>query len=202
MSSAPSVGEASGLTLAEEAHRLVQVDPRRAETLARQALAQATAADDARAEIAARYALGWALHALGETAGGNTTLRAGIRLARRTGDNRGEGLLRRRLAFQLAFDGHRRAAQRELEGALALLTGPDRAQSQVHRIEIHRKANPADPQAHRRVYADAARALRRLRRDRDEIWEARLLLNRGLLHRDRGDFERAEADLRHAQNLY
>src|SRR5262249_2367869 len=151
---------------------------------------------------AARYALGWAQHALGDAVEGDATLRAGIRLARKSGDERGEGLLRRRLAFQLSLDGHHRAARRELDTALALLSGLDRAQSEVHRIEIVRRGFRSDAELHRRVTSDAAVALRRLRREGDALWEARLRFNRGLLHKDRGELARAEADVARARVLY
>src|SRR3954454_8090262 len=116
-------GHASpALAWAEEAHALVQVRPRQAVALAERALATATAASDVEAEVAARYALGWAQHVLGD-ARGKETLRAGIRLAERHGDRRGVGLLRRNLASQLAHDGQIRAAQREIAAAIPLLTG-------------------------------------------------------------------------------
>jgi hypothetical protein len=199
MSSAPLAGEASALALAQEAHALVQVDPKQAAALAERAL---ELAEDTEAEIAARYALGWALHALGKAVQGDATLRAGIRLARKSGDERGEGLLRRLLAFQLSVDGHHRAARRELDAALALLSGLDRAQSQVHRIEIVRRGARGDPELHRRLSSDAASALRRLRREGDAFWEARLRFNRGLLHKDRGELALAEADVARARALY
>jgi len=187
------------VALAQEAHALVQVDPKRAAALAERAL---ELAEDAEAEVAARYALGWAQHALGEAVEGDATLRAGIRLARKSGDERGEGLLRRLLAVQLSLDGRHRAARRELDAALALLSGLDRAQSQVHRIEIVRRGARDDAELHRRVTSDAAAALRRLRREGDALWEARLRFNRGLLHTERGELARAESDIAVARSLY
>jgi hypothetical protein len=189
------------LAWAEQAHALVQVRPQQARALAERALAAAAAAKDADAEVAARYALGWAQHVLGDDRA-EKTLRRGIRLAERHGDRRGVGLLRRHLAFQLADDGQMRAAQREIAAAIALLSGRDRAQSQVHRVDIHRRSRSMDAAVHRRVIGDTARALRVLRRDGDAIWEARLLFNRGLLHLDRGELQPARADLQAARALY
>src|SRR5437763_5205651 len=191
----------SALAWAADAHALVQVRPRQAQALAERALAAAAADRDVEAEVLARYALGWAQHVLGDADAGKT-LKAGIRLAERHGDRRGAGLLRRHLAFQLAEDGHLRAAQREIATAIGLLSGRDRAQSQVHRVDIHRRSRSAEADAHRRVVGDAARALRLLRRDGDVIWEARLLFNRGLLHLDRGGLDRADADLNAARVLF
>src|SRR5262245_31168996 len=82
---------------AEEAHALGQLRPERARALAERALAAAAAANDVEAEVAARYALGWAQHVLGDDQAGKT-LRTGIRLAEHHGDRRGVGLLRRHLA--------------------------------------------------------------------------------------------------------
>jgi hypothetical protein len=48
----------------------------------------------------------------------------------------------------------------------------------------------------------AAAALRRLRREGDIAWQARLLFNRGALHLDRGELDAAEQDLRKAHTLY
>jgi tetratricopeptide (TPR) repeat protein len=180
----------------------VQARPRRARSLAERALVAARASGDAEAEVAARYALGWAQFEIGDADAARATLRAGIRLATTRGDRRGSGLLRRQLAFQLAQSGNVRAAQREIEAAIGLLSGRDRAQSEVHRLAIHCRARAVDGQRQRRVLAEAASALRVLRRDGDAIWEARLLHNRAVLHFQRGDLDRAEADFARAHTLY
>jgi len=202
MSSEPTARGTSALAWAEEAHALVQARPRHALALAERALATASSQGDVEAEIAARYALGWAQHALGDARAARATLSAGIRLAERHGDRQGAGVLRRRAAFALALAGHTRAAQREIDVAIASLAGRERARSHVHRVAIHRRAHLAEPDVHRRVLADAAAAIRALRRHGDEIWEARLLYNRGLLFSDRSELDRAEADFRRALTLY
>ena len=198
-----SIGPAQGpLALAEQAYGLVQISPRRAQVLAKRALAVASAEGDIEAEIAAQRALGWVQNVLGDTRAARTSLRAGIRLAERHGNPRSAAMLRRNFAVSLARAGQTRAAQREIAVAVASLSGRDRAQSEVHRMAIHYIASSPDPVLHRQMCADAAKALRLLRREGDEIWEARLLYNRGLLHLDRGELERAEADLRRAHELY
>jgi CHAT domain-containing protein len=188
--------------LADEAHLLVQAHPREALGLAERALALASTEHDVEAEVAARYALGWAQYELGDPVAARHTLRAGIRLAERHGDRHGAGVLRRHLAFQLVNAGQPRAARREISAAIDLLTGIERARSEVHMIEIHRLSHDTDPAVHRRVLANAARALRVLHARGDDIWEARLLHNRGVLHLDRLELDRAEADLRRARSLY
>jgi tetratricopeptide (TPR) repeat protein len=187
--------------LAEQAYSLVQVDPRRASRTAELALEQARETGDADAEVAALHALAWAQHVQGDPAA-TRTARTGIRIGERYGNRRGVALLRRRLALTLAIDGSTRAARREIAGALAQLSGRDRAESEVFRIAIHRAAHSADPAAHRQVLAGAARALRRLRDEGDELWQARLLYNRGLLLADRGEIASAESDLGRAHDLY
>jgi hypothetical protein len=193
---------ASALAWARQAHDLVQARPREALALAERALAAAAAEQDAEAGVAARHVLGWAQFELGDARSGKATLRDGIRLAELHGDRRGAGLVRRHLAFQLASDGQVRAAQREIATAISLLPRRDRVRTQVHSVEIHRRARTVDPEIHRRVLVDTARALRSLRRDGDELWEARLLHNRGALHFDRGELALAEADFCRAQTLY
>jgi tetratricopeptide (TPR) repeat protein len=201
MSSSPAVGT-SARTRAAEAHALVQSDPRRALLLAERALTAASVEGDAEAQVSALHALGWSQHVLGDGTRAVRTMRSGIRLAERTGDERGAALLRRLLASSLALAGKTRAARREIDAALVSLSGLEKARSQVHRVGIHTHGHTVDPEVHRRILADAASALRLLRRHGDEVWEARLLYNRGLLHFERGELERAESDLRRARALY
>jgi CHAT domain len=197
MSSVPP----GALALAEEAYALVQVDPRRAASSAERALVAAAAEQDAGAEAAALHALAWAQLQLGDSRA-RATVEAGIRVAERNGDARRSGLLRRRLALSHAMAGDADAAQREIEAAVALLRGSERARSEVFRLAIHRRAQAADPELRRAVLARAARALRSMQRDGDELWEARLRRNRGLLLTDRGELDAADADLRRAYELY
>src|SRR5579862_5859384 len=162
--------------LADEAYALVQVDPRRARTLAARALASAQG--DAGALVAAHLALAWAQHELGDESA-VATAKAGIRIGVRAGDVRGVALLRRRLAYAYALAGKPRAARREIDAAVSSLSGSDRARSEVFRLLVHNRA-PADAESEPRMLADAAAALAVLRRSGDAIWEARLLYNRGM----------------------
>src|SRR5205085_7372828 len=139
------------------------------------------AAHDVAVQLRAIHALGWAQGVAGDGAGALKTLRAGIRLGERGADPRDVAPLRRLLAIRLAVDGRGRAARREIDAATGLLSGLERARSQVHRVGIHKLAPSADPAVHRQLCADAAKGARVLRRRGDEIWEARLLYNRGIL---------------------
>ena len=189
------------LVLAEQAYALVQVSPRRAMVVAERALVLARSAADPTGEVAALHALAWAQFQLGD-ARSLATVKRGIRIAEEQGNHRSAGLLRRRLAYAHAVAGRSRAAQREIKAAIALLEEPDRAQSEIFRLAIHRRAPAAAPEAHREVLRAATRALRVFRRRGDEIWEARLLVNRGILHTDRGELDAAEADVDRAHVLF
>src|ERR1700722_1184078 len=193
MSSLASARGGTASALAEEAHALVAVSPAQGLALAERALAAAVAEDDVGAQLAARHTLGWAQRMVGDRRAAGT-LRAGIGIGEKHGDQLGVALLRRQLAVTLGLAGQTRAARREIDAAIGLFSGRERARSEVHRLAVHRRAPSADPDAHRRACADAARALRVLRREGDEIWEARLLYNRGLLLGDRGEFRAAGAD--------
>jgi CHAT domain len=194
-----SLGPAA--VLADEAYALVQVDPRRARGLAERALAAADAQRDITAKVGALHALSWAQFELGDARSG-ATARAGVRLARRAHDGRRTGLLLRRSAFAHANAGETRAAQRELDEAIALLQGSDRAESEVFRLAIRRRGRVSDPAANREVLAHAAVALRFLHRNGNAVWEARLLYNRGVFRMDCGDLASAERDLRAAFAIY
>ena len=200
MSSGESAG-ALASAMAAEAYELVPANPRRALTLALKALEAARAEPDAQAAVAALRAAGWAQAVLNDPAA-IATFRSGIRAAKRIDDAHGAALLLRLLATQLAWAGESRGAQREMSAAIALLDGLDRARSEVHRLEIHRLSGTTDRGTDRRVRADAARALGVLRRAGDELWEAHLLVNRGLLFSERGELDAAEADLRRAAEVY
>jgi tetratricopeptide (TPR) repeat protein len=201
MSSEATQGDVSALERAEEAHLLVEAHPRQALALANRALAAASADGDFTAEVAALRSVAWAQLKLGDTRATSAAVRTGIRLANRHGDRQGAALLRRLLAASLSLSGRTRAARREIEAAVADLSGLERARSQVHRVEIHRTSNAADPSIDRAVLSDAAKGLQALRRAGDEVWEARLLYNRGAFYFDRGDLDRAESDFRRALEI-
>ena len=201
MSSEAAERGPSALERAQEAHLLVEARPRQALALASRAYAAAAADGDVTAEVAALRSVAWAQIKLGDARAASAAVRTGIRLANRHGDRQGAALLRRLLAASLSLAGRTRAARREIEAAVADLSGLERARSQVHRVEIHRTSNAADPSIDRAVLSDVARGLQTLRRAGDEVWEARLLYNRGTFYFDRGDLDRAESDFRRALEI-
>src|SRR5262245_27252933 len=184
------------LALAEQAHALVQADPRAGAVAAERALALARGEHDAEAEVAALHALGFARYTLGD-ARALATMRRATSVGRRSGQHRRAALARRNLAVYLAYAGKPTEARRELEAASAALTGLDRARTEVFRIAVRGATGlgPADVE-------ESAPALRALRRAGDRIWEARLLYNRGFLFSDVGDVRHARADLEAARALY
>jgi tetratricopeptide (TPR) repeat protein len=202
MSSVATGRGASALDWAEQAHALVESRPRHALALAARAQAAAADESDFEAEVAALHAIAWAQLFMGDARAASNAVRAGIRLADRHGDDRGAAILRRVLAASLALSGRTRAAQREIEAAVAQLSGLEGARSQVHRLAMYRGAGVADPGLERKILSDAARGLQVLRRAGDAIWEARLLNNRGSLYFDRGDLERAASDFRRASSIW
>jgi hypothetical protein len=187
---------------AEKAHALVETQPRKALALAERARTTASNEGDRQAEVAALYSLAWAQLRLGDAQASASTIRSGLRLAGLQGDSQTAALLRRLLAAALALSGRTRAAQRELDAAIAQLTGLERARSQVHRLAMYRRSGAADPAAERSLLSAAGAGLQTLHRAHDDVWEGWLLMNRGIFYFDRGVLDRAEADFRRAHAIW
>jgi CHAT domain-containing protein len=191
-----AASQADALPLAESALELVDVDPSRAAPLAQLALRRARAQRSPEAEVAALHALSFAQHELGNPQAIRTIRRA-IRAGERHGLTRRTALARRRLALDLAGRGAITAALRELDLACAVLDPHEQARSEVFRIAVLWYAGSTT------VPLEATdAALATLRRERDTVWEARLLRNRGGLLAERGDTSAAERDLIRARELY
>jgi hypothetical protein len=202
MSSTARRGGGTAQRWAEEAHALVETQPRKALALAERARSAASTEGDRKAEVAALHSIAWAQLRLGDAEASASTIRSGLRLARRQGDTQAAALLRRLLAAALALSGRTRAAQREMDAAIAQLTGLERARSQVHRLAMYRRSGAAEPATERSLLSGASAGLRTLRRAGDEVWEARLLMNRGIFYFDRGILDRAEADFRRTSAIW
>ena len=202
MSSTARRGLGQARAWAEEAHALVETEPRRALALAERARSTASTEGDRDAEIAALHSLAWAQLRLGDARASVSTIRSGLRLATGQGDPQAAALLRRLLAAALALSGRTRAAQREMDAAITDLTGLERARSQVHRLAMYRRSGAADPAVERSLLRDAGAGLQTLRRAHDDVWEGWLLMNRGIFYFDRGILDRAEADFRRASAIW
>lgn len=181
--------------LANLAHGMVQSDPRRAAELAERSLALARELGADEAEVAALHALGFAQHELGDPRA-IPTLRSAVRIGKRKGLVQRVALVRRPLAIYLADAGKITAAVREIDAACDALGGLELARAEVSRIAVLHLAGQAPP--HER----SERALQTLRREGDEIWEARLLKNRGFMLAQRGDVDAADRDLTLARDIY
>jgi len=101
------------------------------------------------------------------------------------------------LALVLDDLGRPADAVREIERAVATLTGPARARARMQRAIILRRLGREDE-----ALAEYGVALTSFRRNGDELWQARALTNRGVLQAYRGARNAAERDLRGAETLY
>lgn len=177
--------------------RLVQTAPLRAVELARAARAEARRRRDRSAASTAERALGLAARELEDLPGALRHLRRAVRLAEGGADSVRAAEARMSLALALAFAGRTPRAIETVEAAAGVLRGADAARLQAQRALILQRLGAWDE-----ALRGYGRALAVLRRRGDELWEARLLNNRGLLHAYRGDIRAAEADLRRAAGLY
>ena len=193
---APVADGPDPLALAEAAHAFVQTDAARGAELAEQAVRLARLHRDREAEVAALHALGFARHELGDPRA-VPTLRSAVRLGERHGLARRAALARRPLSTLLAYRGEIAAARRELTAACAALDAHELARTEVFRIALLSITGAAP-----RTMGGSNRAVEILRQKGDEIWEARVLKNRGLLLAERGDVAAAELDLTRARDLY
>src|SRR5690349_20427544 len=186
---------ASPATLAQRALDLVPTDPRRARATAESVLAAPSA--DPQQQVIARRALGLATRELHDAASAAGHLRRAVALAERRGLDRLAAEARMSLALVLDDLGRQGEALRAIEEALAVLTGLPQARARMQQaIILHRMGRDADALAGYRA------ALTVFRRYGDGIWQARTLVNRGVVHAYQGNFALAQADLHNAAEFY
>ncbi|HEY7397291.1 MAG TPA: CHAT domain-containing tetratricopeptide repeat protein [Gaiellaceae bacterium] len=182
--------------MTERAHALVQTNPVAARNLAEQALALARAERDREARAAALHVLGWAQADLGD-ARALRTLRAALRAAERGGDRDRAARVRRNVARHMAYRGNPVGAIREIEEARSHLRGLDLARSEVFRVVIYHLADRTAE-----ALPASEKALHTLRGSGDDVWEARLSFNRGVVLAEIGDHVAARDELERARDLY
>ena len=191
------VGDVTGGALsarAAEALVAVQADPRLALQLAQSVRADRSADPSARS-MAAR-AEGLAHMALDDAGLALAHLRAAVRVADHAGLVTRAAEARMSLAFVLTNTGRFGDALAALDRAAAVLTGGDAGRVRAQRaLVLQRLGRGAD------ALTEFRRALEILRREGDALWEARLLLNRGVLHAYAGSLALAEEDLQTACRL-
>ncbi|MFN0156308.1 MAG: CHAT domain-containing protein [Gaiella sp.] len=164
--------------------------------MAEAALAGARKERSPRAEVAALHALGFAQNALGDPAM-VATLRTAVRVAHRAGLRPEEARARLALAGALAHFGAIPAALRAIGDAYGQLDRGDRARAEVFRLGLLFHSEEPFTET-----ARSAAALRLFRERGDELWEARLLFNRGIVLLGRGGAAKGLPDLQTARSLY
>ncbi|MGI5237424.1 CHAT domain-containing protein [Dactylosporangium sp. CA-139066] len=183
--------------LAQRLLPIVMADPVKAKHLAESALRDARRDGDPGREAVALRALGLVARARHDAGGAAQHLRASMTVARRHGLKVHEAEARMSHALILEDLGRTRAALKEIDRAIAELHGHRRARAIMQRALILWRLG-FDRQA-MELYRWALRAFRE---SGDQVWEARTLTNRGVLHGFRGNLKQAEIDLRAAQTLY
>ena len=183
------------IAAAESAYALVESSPLEAAARARRVIEDATRAHEPEAHAAALHALGYAQYQLADPEALGT-LRSAIRVAERAHLSTRAAFARRLLAGIYADRGDVRAALREIDRACAGLRGSDLARAQTVRLAVLDTLGQSDIDL-----SFTHVALRRLEREADFVWQARLLHNRGLVLWNRGD-PRAAADFRRSRALY
>jgi tetratricopeptide (TPR) repeat protein len=181
---------------ARDALRMAESDARHSIELAREICREARAEGDFVAGAIAERAWGLAAYHLADGPEALRHLREAIRLGRRAESAQLAGEARMTLAAVLSWNGQPKTALRELDRALAELSGLERARAQAQRAAILHLLGRVDEAM------DGYRAaLPALRRAEDLLWVQRVLKNRGVAHTQRREFGAAEADLRAAEEL-
>ena len=181
---------------ASEARRLAEARPAEAVALASHVIAQARQDHDFAAWAVAERALGVAALRREDPDAALRHLRTAVRLGQRSGSAEVAADARSALAMALARRGQSRVALRQIEAALADLTGPDRARAQAQRGAILSLLGRIDE-----ALPDYHTALAALRRHGDPVWVEKLLANRAVIYGYRQEFTAAENDLREAEQL-
>lgn len=187
----------AGTTDVVEALRVAQTEPQRARDIAEAVLQGVDARSDVSVVVQAERALGLAARARHDFQGASVHLERALQLADDAGLVVPAAETRRNLAYVLMSAGRTGEALAHLEQAAPMLRGRAAAQLQAQRAVILHKLGRYDEAlgAYRRV-------LRSLRRLHDVESEAKVLMSRGVLHADRGNFHAAEVDLYGAERRH
>jgi tetratricopeptide (TPR) repeat protein len=193
---APEAGTRDGLSgplvpdAADQVLRQATVEPGRAYRRALELGEHARRGGDARSAAVCAHAAGVAAQQLGRIDDAIEQYRRGIRIAGPAGFVDVAARARASLAGSMLVRGRLAAALREIDGALADLSGVDAARALTQRAAILQlTGRPED------ALADLRRAIPALRQAGDADWAAGALSNRSVLHIARRAFAAAEADL-------
>lgn len=185
--------------LAVDALQRAHADPVQATDLGRYVLAATEDSGDGAAatRTLALQALGAAAKQLHDPGGAVAYLRDAIELADAAGLERRAAEVNVDLGFALLAAGDPQAALRAVDLAAPGLTGPDAARARVRRGLVLQRLGRLEEALS--VYDEE---LPRLRSSGDRLWEARTLVNRGVLQTYRSRFDAAEGDLVAAERTY
>jgi len=175
----------------------VMADPRRARATAEAALEAARRRHDPNEQMRAERVLGLAARELHNAAQAAVHLRRSVRIGELHG--LGERTAESRMSLALVEEdlGRPHAAIRAIDRAIADLRGLPLARARMQRALILRRLGRETE-----ALAGYGAALAAFRRWDDRLWQARALMNRGVLHALRGALRHADADLRRAERLY
>ncbi|MBI1759001.1 MAG: CHAT domain-containing protein [Actinobacteria bacterium] len=183
--------------LADEAHRMIGVAPRRALRLADDAIRAAGAANDLPTRAQALRARGRAHRELGDLDRALSELRQSVRVAESARSTAVASQARMSLAYVLLERGHTTRALRSAEQAVHGLRGTAAAHALMQQGLLYQRCGRATE-----ALDCYRRALPVLRRAGDRLHEAKAYNNRGLLQLYRGRLAEAETDIRRAAALY
>ncbi|MEU8639185.1 CHAT domain-containing protein [Amycolatopsis sp. NPDC048633] len=186
----------SALAEAKAAMRLADLQPGRAVPAAAEAVRRALRERDPRAAALAEQAWGHALLQCSEVGEAVRHLRRAVRHGERAGWRALAGESRMKLAFALVQRGSSRAALREIDVAVRELDGIASGKALAQRAVIRYHVGRLDEAA-----VDYQAAVRELRRGDDRLGLQRALMNRGILHAERSEFDAAVRDLNEADVL-
>jgi tetratricopeptide (TPR) repeat protein len=181
---------------AEEALRVAEADPERADELAVRALGLARHPADAAATVIAERARGLAAIHHKDLDSALRHLRRAVGLARTAALPRLGGEAQMTLAYALNMRGRPRDALREIRSAVQRLDHVEGARARAQEGAILHQLGKLDE-----ALARYREALPPLRRARDDLWVQRVLFNRGVLHAQRHEHAAALADLDEAVRL-
>jgi tetratricopeptide (TPR) repeat protein len=188
---------ASGLDLAREALTLADREPSRAEALASEALSRAGHEQDEEARATAERALGLVARELSDMARAECHLRRSVQVALAAGLTAAAAQARMSLSFVLFCKGETDGALHEVELAAPALPPGEVPRARMQRALILQQLGRLEE-----AMTGYRAALRGMRREGDQVGEARLLMNRGVLQTYRARFTAANDDLERAAELF
>ena len=182
--------------LASEALRLVEVDPRRATTVAQSAATAATATADRLSYATAQRALATAYRRLGELDRSERLLRQTVAFALRHGLRVAAAEARMSLSYVLVELGQPRKALREVDTAITDLDGVDLGRARAQRALVLQRIGDVAA-----ALAEYDAAVPALRAHGDDLWETRALNNQAILLAYDGRTDEADDALERAEAL-